>query len=310
MKMKKMLAIVVAIGLMITCIGCGNTKEASDSGKESGTSEGGGDSSGAVEIEYWSLFTGADGETMTKMVSEFNKEYEGKIKVNLVTQDWDNYYTKIKTAILGGQAPDLCNSHDEYVNGLIKENIIVPIDEACETTGVKIAFDNYIDKINQLKSDDKYYAVPMDCLQLMLHYNKTLIAEAGLADENGLLKLDEGLEGFLKAVKTLDEQLDVPGFAVATAGSIPMYLFNSLYYQYGGEGKFVSEDGKEWVADKDVAMKAMDTFQQIHQSGLQNVENISDLLTQKKVAMVLEGAWQMNYLYKNLGEEYGGDVAA
>ena len=138
MKMKKMLAIVVAIGLMITCIGCGNTKEASDSGKESGTSEGGGDSSGAVEIEYWSLFTGADGETMTKMVSEFNKEYEGKIKVNLVTQDWDNYYTKIKTAILGGQAPDLCNSHDEYVNGLIKENIIVPIDEACETTGVKI----------------------------------------------------------------------------------------------------------------------------------------------------------------------------
>ena len=91
------------------------------------------------------------------------------------------------------------------------------------------------------------------------------------------LKLDDGLDEFLKTVKTLDDKLDVPGFAVATSGSIPMYLFNSLYYQYGGEGKFVSEDGKEWIADKDVALKAMDAYQQIHQSGLQNVENISDL---------------------------------
>ncbi len=258
-----------------------------------------------VEVEYWSLFTGADGETMVKMVDQFNKEYEGKIKVNCITQDWDNYYTKIKTAILGGQAPDLCNSHDEYVNGLIKENIIVPIDEACEATGVEIEFSNYIEKINQLKRDDKYYAVPLDCLQLMLHYNKAMIAEAGLADENGLLKLEDGLDGFLSAVSTLDEKLDVPGFAVSTAGSIPMYLFNSLYYQYGGEGTFVSEDGTEWIADQEVAVNAMDAYQKIHQSGLQNVENISDLLLQEKVAMVLEGAWQMNYLYKNLGDNYG-----
>lgn len=305
MKTKKIMAIVMAIGLVFASVGCGNSKEFSDSGSKDTAAEGEESSSGAVEIEYWSLFGGADGETMTKMVSTFNEEYAGKIKVNLVTQDWDNYYTKIKTAILGGQAPDLCNSHDEYVNGLIKENIIIPMDEACEETGVEIQFDNYIDKVNQLKSDDKYYAVPMDCLQLMLHYNKSMIAEAGLADENGLLKLDDGLDEFLKTVKTLDDKLDVPGFAVATSGSIPMYLFNSLYYQYGGEGKFVSEDGKEWIADKDVALKAMDAYQQIHQSGLQNVENISDLLTQKKVAMVLEDAWQMNYLYKNLGDEYG-----
>ena len=256
MKMKKVLSLTMTLGLVLMSAGCGNkgeaekqdTPPAADSTDKEEVKED--STSGAVEIEYWSLFGGADGETMTKMVSKFNEEYAGKIKVNLVTQDWDNYYTKIKTAILGGQAPDLCNSHDEYVNGLIKENIIVPIDEACEETGVKIEFDNYIDKINQLKSDDKYYAVPMDCLQLMVHYNKTMVAEAGLADENGLLNIGDGVDSFLEVVKTLDEKLDVPGFAVATSGSIPMYLFNSLYYQFGGEGKFVSEDGKEWIADE------------------------------------------------------------
>lgn len=311
MKMKKVLALTMTLGLVLMSAGCGNKGEAekqdsppaTDSTDKEEVKED--NTSGAVEIEYWSLFGGADGETMTKMVSKFNEEYAGKIKVNLVTQDWDNYYTKIKTAILGGQAPDLCNSHDEYVNGLIKENIIVPIDEACEETGVKIEFDNYIDKINQLKSDDKYYAVPMDCLQLMVHYNKTMVAEAGLADENGLLNIGDGVDSFLEVVKTLDEKLDVPGFAVATSGSIPMYLFNSLYYQFGGEGKFVSEDGKEWTADEGTALKALEAYQEINQSGLQNVENISDLLIQKKVAMVMEGAWQMNYLHQNLGEDYG-----
>lgn len=313
MKIRKILALVMAAGLALTSFGCGSDKDTKDSEpqtsaentKEGEGEETGDSASGAVEIDYWSLFGGADGETMTKMVSKFNEEYEGKIKVNLVTQDWDNYYTKIKTAILGGQAPDLCNSHDEYVNGLIKENIIVPIDEACEETGVEIQFDNFIDKVNQLKSNDKYYAVPMDCLQLMVHYNKAMIAEAGLADENGLLKIGDGVESFQEVVKTLDDKLDVPGFAVATSGSIPMYLFNSLYYQFGGEGKFVSEDGKEWVADETTGLRALDAYQKINQSGLQNVENISDLLIQKKVAMVMEGAWQMNYLYKNLGDEYG-----
>lgn len=289
MKLRKSLALFATAAVMALGAGSGVMAE---EGKE-------------VEVEYWSLFGGADGETMAKMVSNFNEEYAGKIKVNLVTQDWDNYYTKIKTAILGGQAPDLCNSHDEYVNGLIAENIVIPMDDECERLGVDIHFENYIEKVNQLKRNDKFYAVPMDCLQLMVHYNKSMIAEAGLADENGLLKMEEGLDGFLNVVKTLDENLDVPGFAVSTSGSIPMYFFNSLYYQYGGEGTFVSDDGKEWIADKDVAVKAMDAYQQIHQSGLQNVENISDLLTQKKVAMVMEGAWQMNYLFKNLGDDYG-----
>ena len=257
-----------------------------------------------VEVEYWCLFGGADGETMTKMVEAFNEEYEGKIKVNCITQDWDNYYTKIKTAILGGEAPDLCNSHDEYVNGLIKDGVIVPIDDQAEKLGIEFDYDNYIDKINQLKADDHIYAIPMDCLQLLLSYHKDMIAEAGLADENGNLIIEDGIDGFLAAVDTLDENLDVPGFAINPSGSIPMYLFNSLYYQCGGEGTFVNAEGTEFIADKDTAVKAMDIFQKVGQASLQNVENISDLFIQKKVAMVIEGAWQMNYLYKNT-EDYG-----
>ncbi len=257
-----------------------------------------------VEVEYWCLFGGADGETMTKMVDTFNAEYEGKIHVNCITQDWDNYYTKIKTAILGGESPDLCNSHDEYVNGLIKDGFIIPIDDEAAKLGIEFDYENYIDKINQLKSDDHIYAIPMDCLQLLLDYHKDMIAEAGLADENGNLVLEDGIEGFLKAVDQLNNTLEVPGFAINPSGSIPMYLFNSLYYQCGGEGTFVNDAGTEFIADKETAVKAMDIFQQIGQASLQNVENISDLFIQKKVAMVIEGAWQMNYLRKN-SDDYG-----
>lgn len=320
MKTRRIITSILALSLAVSMAACGSTASEQSSQAEPGSkseavsSEATSESEesshpeapeGTRVVEFWTLFGGADGEQLGKMVSRFNEENAGNIQINATTQDWDNYYTKIKTSILGGQAPDMCISHDEYVNGLIQEGIIQPIDEASAATGVAIDFGGYVDKIEQLKYEDKYYAIPLDCLQLLLSYNKEMVAQAGLADENGILKLDDGMDGFLAAVVALDSSLDVPGFTLGGTGSIPMYLFNSLYYQYGGEGKLVSEDGKEWIADKDVAIKAMEAYQQIHKSGMQNVQNVSEVFTQNKVAMVIEGAWQMNHLHKNMNENYG-----
>ena len=72
-----------------------------------------------VSITFWSLFTGGDGEQMQKLVELFNAQDPNR-QVTLATQDWDNYYTKLRTSIAAGESPDLAISHDVNVWGLIK----------------------------------------------------------------------------------------------------------------------------------------------------------------------------------------------
>ncbi len=256
-------------------------------------------------VEFWSLFGGADGAQMVEMLDEYNAS-NPKVKISAATQDWDNYYAKLKTSILGGEAPDLAVSHDVYVWGLIKEGIIVPIDAEVEKVNVNIDYSKYIDKIEALKYDDKYYAIPIDALQILFSYNKDIVGNAGLLDDSGMPKMEPGIDGFVKFMEDLGKATDIAPFAtVLTKGSIPMYLFNSLYYQYGGTQPFVTDDGKAWQMDNEIGLKAAEVFAKIGALSLQNVENLAEIFIGEQTATVIEGAWQMNYYYENLGDKYG-----
>jgi multiple sugar transport system substrate-binding protein len=257
-------------------------------------------------VNFWSLFGGADGAQMVEMLNAYNAT-NPKVKISQATQDWDNYYTKLKTSILGGEAPDLCISHDVYVWGLIKEGCLTPIDDEAAKVGVNLDYGNYVQKIEDLKYDNHYYAIPVDCLQILFSYNKDIVGKAGLLDEAGLPKIEAGAESFYKFLDTLKSNTDVAPFGtILTTGSVPMYLFNSLYFQYGGSKPFVSDDGKTWQMDNEIGLKAAETYQKIASYSLPNIQNLAEIFVGGKCATALDGAWQMNYFYEQLGaSRYG-----
>lgn len=260
-------------------------------------------------VNFWSLFTGADGAQMIEMLDAYNAT-NPEVKISAATQDWDNYYTKLKTSIMGGEAPDLCVVHDVYVWGLINDGCLVPLDDEAEKVGVSFDYANYVPKLEDLKYDGHYYAIPIDCLQILFSYNKEILGSAGVLDEDGLPMIGEGIEGLTQMFETIWEKTGVNPFGATlnTSGSVPMYLFNSLYYQFGGTEPFVSDDGTTWQMDQEAGLKAADMFQKIGQLSMPNIQNLAEIFLSEQCATVLEGAWQMNYYLENLGEDKYGVI--
>lgn len=257
-----------------------------------------------VTVDFWSLFTGADGEQMNKLLEAYNAQDPNK-QIVLATQDWDNYYTKLKTAIAGGEGPDLAISHDVNVWGMIKDGYLISFEDEANriSQGDKIDYANYANKIEDLKYDGKYYAVPLDAGQMHFSYNKEILSKAGVLDEEGLPIIEPGLDGFIAFIEKIDAVCPegmAPFVLPVLSGSIPWYFFNSLYYQYGGEGTFINDEGTEWTMDREVGLKALEAFQTIYQLGLRDVENWTDALDSGAVATTIGGSWQMNLMRNNM----------
>lgn len=255
-------------------------------------------------ITFWSLFTGADGEQMNNILQAYNAKDPTK-QVVLATQDWDNYYTKLKTSIAGGEAADLAVSHDVNVWGMIKEGYLVSIEEEANRIGKGDVLDyaNYANKIEDLRYEDSYYAVPIDAGQMHFSYNKEVLRAAGVLDENDLPIFGEGLDGFVEFIGKIAAVCPegmAPFMLPHMSGSIPWYFYNSLYYQYGGEGTFINAEGTEWTMDKEIGLKALEAFQKIYSLGLRDGNNWTDALDSGAIACCIGGSWQMNLMRRNM----------
>lgn len=262
---------------------------------------------GPVEIEFWDLFGASDGLYLSAMVDEFNASQD-QYFIKMTTQSGGDYYIKLKTAIFGGEAPDLCISHDDYVWGLIKENLLTPIEDACTDLGVDILYDNYSEKLNMLRFDEKVYAVPLDGVLRILHINKAICEEAGILDENGKLKLADGLDGWVEMMEAVAATGHQP-FVTREKGSHPVYLFNTLYYQFGGTQPWISDDGTTVTIEKDVAIEALKAYRTILSYNLVGVESVDEIFMQGDTAFAYDMSAVANTYYKQFGDDYNAQGA-
>src|SRR6056297_1309085 len=154
-----------------------------------------------VTVEYWNLFGGGDAEFMDKIVKEFNATHDN-IEVDSTRLEWAEYYTKLKTATASGNGPDVAICHVTRLPEMINEGLAVPVDSAAEKVG--ISWNEFNQNILQgTEKNGKHYAVPLDTHPLVLYYNKDMLSEAGLLDENGKPKIND----YMSFLKTLKEDL-------------------------------------------------------------------------------------------------------
>lgn len=139
-------------------------------GGDGGSSGGGGD----VELTYWTLFTGGDGEVMANIIDRFNEEQPigDGVTINRQRTPWDEHYNKLFTSLTGGNAPDLAISHASYLRRF--QDAVVDISD-------NISSDDYVDSIwSACTLDGSQYAVPMDSHPIGLYYNMDILNEAGV----------------------------------------------------------------------------------------------------------------------------------
>lgn len=138
----------------------GNTNEINENAsKEPETAPG-----EKVTITYWNMFGGGDGVIMNNLVKKFNDEHKDQIEVKALTQDWGQFYTKLQTAVAGGNAPDLAISHTSKLSELVDLGIIEPLDPYIDSMGIDISGFNE-NMLNATLFDGQQY----DCRLMLTH---------------------------------------------------------------------------------------------------------------------------------------------
>jgi ABC-type glycerol-3-phosphate transport system substrate-binding protein len=147
-----------------------------------GNSGGGGSASGPVGLTVWTGFTGGDKPGYDQIVQDWNTAHPD-VKVTMTVQPWDTIQTKLPSAWLTGQGPDIAapSSDPNAIAQYVKTNSVLPITD----TGAgddKINVDQFATALTkEFTYNNKLYAVPANYATLSLYYNKKLFSAAGIA---------------------------------------------------------------------------------------------------------------------------------
>ena len=172
MKMKKLVSMVLAFALTATTlIGCGS----------SGTdkAKGGADSSGktTLKMAVWDK----DKIAYLKPVIDEYKAKNSNVDIELLDISSAEYQDKLSVMLSGGSDDiDLITVKDSPgYSSMINKNQLEPLDSYISKDNVKL--DLYSGVSEQLKVNDKLYALPFRSDFSVLYYNKDVFDKAGIA---------------------------------------------------------------------------------------------------------------------------------
>lgn len=204
-KVISMLLLTTLVGALFS--GCGNSKSTSNV-----------TDSKVTEIVFWHSMGGVGGESIDKMVSNFNSS-QGKIKVTAQYQGtYDDAINKMKSARQGNAGPDVMQLYDIGTRWMIDSGYTVPMQKLIDVD----KFDSSTLEPNLLgyyTVNKKLYSMPFNSSTPILYYNKTAFKEVGLDPEKPPKTFDE-IKELSKKLTKKDESNKVTqyGYSMAIYG--------------------------------------------------------------------------------------------
>lgn len=239
--MKKKLMVALAVLLAASGLFAQGSKEQGQSQK----------ASGPVEITFWSLFTGGDGEFFDAMVDEFNKS-QNEVVMKNDTVKFDNYYTKLTTALAAKNAPDVVVCHQANLMSYAPNGAFVALDDYVS----KDVLDDFpAAPLDACRYDGKLYSLPLDVHPIVMYYNTDILGQAGIT------KLPVTADEFLQAAKQVKEKTGKWGMLIDnTTGTYKAYTLFRLFYSmiYQQNGTFLTDDNKAAAFNTEAGAKALD----------------------------------------------------
>ena len=245
-----------------------------------------------MELSYWGLFSGGDGDFMNELISGFNEAHPD-IKVKYMGLIYNEYYMKLRTAAAAGRGPDLAISHLTQLAALDREGVLAPLDDAAKAAGVDWSAFNQ-NTLSQTILDGKHMAVPLDMFAMVMFSNKKLLDQAGLLDSNGQPIVEDGVDGFMNFMRTLKSNIpeDCVVFATPMTATTAPRVFLTLFSQV--DGKLLTDDGKQAALnDGDKAKKVLQLMVDMVNEGLwpKGIQMPAEVFKAGKAALHAMGVW-------------------
>jgi len=261
----------------------------------------------AYRLEYWTPFSGGDNRFMTEMVDRFNAEHPD-IQVKQTNSRLDDYYQRLRTAILAGNAPDVAIIHTTSLPQFVQNGYIEDVTEPAKRAGLELGgFNPNI--LDAATYDGRMYAVPLDTHALVLYYNKKHLAAAGLLDEEGRPTIAGGPEGFESFLARIKEAVPsgVAPMAQPSTRIDSVWLWWSLYNQMEGGGVFYNADATAAALDNPKALEALEFVNGLYEKEFipPDINDAFKLFYDGKAAVLITGMWGTGAFEHAPGLDFG-----
>ncbi len=297
--MKKLALYLLAIVASFSLMACSSPKEGAkeeDGGKQ--VTEGAGENEGEKEgeeqvsvkpgakgsIEFWTVFTGADGSSMQAIVDAYNAT-NPDYTVNHRAIEANDLYLKLPLAVQTGEdVPDVAINHVERIPLFQEYGFLEDYNTLLEGSNIKS--ENYNPKAWQMTEiAGGHYGIPLDVHSYVLYVNMDLYEKYG----NGAL--DDG-------VLTWDE-IKASGEVCKADGIVPVgiawqrVIFLGSLAQLGGK---LSTDGTTPDFDNDKALKVLNGWRELYDAGYTQKDGDSpwEMFLGGNMLYCPEGIWMYN----------------
>lgn len=242
----------------------------------------------AGDIDFWSPFTGPDGNAIDALVKEFNAGAGAAagVNVNLLIIPWDDYYTKLSVSMASRTAPDLAVMHSHQIATFVKQGALEAYTPE-EVAAAGLVESEYIAPLWKAGIvNEQRYGVPIDAFPRHIYYNKALFEQAGLDPENPPKTGAEVLDAAQKISALGDGTI---GLYFQLTGSGAARNFYSFYWQYQDDlyNADMTDVGEGFA---DSAKKSLETLKRYIDEGLAPKDVIADsaaLFAQNKIGISL-----------------------
>ncbi|MDD9269506.1 ABC transporter substrate-binding protein [Paenibacillus sp. GCM10023248] len=246
-----------------------------------------------VEISYWRpQASGPEDDFYVRRVDEFNKAYQGKIKLKMEPITRGNsfaYEDKINAAVASHTLPDVLSMDGPNVANYAASQIVIPLDDYY----TKDDLNDFVPSIIQQGTyKDKFYAAGLAESSVVLFYNKKIMKQYGIEPPTNIKDAWTWDQWYDVMKKTA--QNDVFGTnMINDKGEWMTYAFEQMWISAGTD--IVNKEGTTavgWV-NSDKGLAAANFLQKLAKEKLFNIDPKPTEFEEGKAATKLGGPWNI-----------------
>ena len=189
------------------------------------------------EITFWHSFTQGPRMEKIQAAADAFMEQHPKVKINIETFSWADFYTKWTTGLASGNVPDISSTVPSQLVEMIDAEAVMPVDNLIDSIGRDRFLPNALREMTA--SDGNCYGVPLYMNTEAMWYRKDLL-------EKYNLEVPTTWEEMYQAAKIITEGENGEAYGAAMPmGTNDMLATRwlHLYVRSAGE-TLITEDGK------------------------------------------------------------------
>jgi multiple sugar transport system substrate-binding protein len=234
-------------------------------------------------LEWWQFWTDpAIKPTIEKIVADYERA-NPNVKINLTDLTWNNGHEKIVIAFSSGTAPDIVELGSDWVPEFSSSGHLADITS------------NLIKDTAQFYGwppgiyDSKIYAHPWILGTRVLYINRTLMKQAGFAENYAPANWDQ-LKTLCYKIDSLGK--DIYGFGSNAAEKHTLYK-KFLPFAWAAGGRVISRDGKYATVSSDKFYDALKFYKDLNDSCSQidTQRRLEDAFLAGKIGVIISGDW-------------------